>query len=139
MKDWFNNHTRASAAVVSAKNAVLDLCEKKTKKRSIVQTYSALYYDSKIRPVVTERWNKKMRELVTVQNGGGEQGKRLPKCAPLAYRNEVAAELYKLESEEVKAEVEEHCRNGPNANDAEVEESYPEEAERIAKAKAMQQ
>jgi hypothetical protein len=66
-----------------------------------------LYYESKVKPVVMERWNKMLSEATATTTTGDEPAKPLPKTAPIAFCNQVTAKMFKEETEEVKAEVEE--------------------------------
>jgi hypothetical protein len=126
-----------SHSTETAQTACLDFREKKTKKKSACQAYSALYYDSKVKPVVTERWNKILSEATSTMTTGDNPAKALPKSAPIAFCNQVTAEMFKEESDDVKAEVEKF-RNGGGANENDEIKVDADEIERVAKAKAIQ-
>lgn len=82
-----------------------------------------------------EEWEEHVKQLEQTR----EEGKAIPSKPDLAFRNKVIRKLYTLESDEVKAEVEEY-RNDPQA--AMEDEADPDldsaEAERVLKARAIQ-
>jgi hypothetical protein len=99
-------------ATRSTRNLHLD--EGLPRKRSEVQMYMILYYDTRIRQVVVKRWaedrvpSMESRVEVTIPEGEIESHEsftlRDPKI-PITYKNAIAEKLYKAESEVIKAEV----------------------------------
>jgi hypothetical protein len=65
-------------------------------KRSIVQVYSSIYYQKKIKGIVWPAWK-------LIEEKGVAEG--IPYPTYLNYRNEQTARLWEMESEDVKAEV----------------------------------
>jgi hypothetical protein len=125
-----NNHARPTNGEI--RRTLLNLQERKSKKLQVIQAYSKLYYETRVKAVATERWVNRLSKLTA------KEKEKLPENPPLAFRNAVAKELYETESDDVKAAVEEF-RNDPDANgNADEVEDMDEEAERVAKANAYQ-
>lgn len=99
-----------------------------------------MYYETKLKAVVLQEWQEHVEEL---KKNLEEGEKPLPVKPDLAFRNRVIRRLYSLESEEVKAEIEEY-RNDPTAameDDSAVAIDpgmSPEEVERVKKARLIQ-
>lgn len=82
-------------------------------RRSEVQIYMTLYYNTRIRPVVVKRWAD--TGLTNMDFGRSEVPEELvdPKDSlllkdtkiPLGFKNEIALELYNAEAEEIKEVV----------------------------------
>ena len=126
-----------SSRAVNGKK-ILDLREKKPKKRQLCQVYSALYYDSKIKDVVDKRWSEKVSQVPPEKDG--DKAKAAPQRPPLSFINEIVREMFENESDEVRREVEK-LRDDPDAANQKEEMLVvddPEENERIAKALALQ-
>ena len=126
-----------SSRAVNGKK-ILDLREKKPKKRQLCQVYSALYYDSKIKDVVDKRWSEKVSQVLPEKDG--DKAKAAPQRPPLSFINEIVREMFENESDEVRREVEK-LRDDPDAANQKEEMLVvddPEENERIAKALALQ-
>lgn len=142
IKSWFGNHAR-STSKTSGSRDVLDLRERKPKKRTVVQAYQRLYNETKIKPLVTERWNAKHEYEKT--HPPIPPALPLPKYPPVNFRNDIAKELYEAESDEVKAQVEEF-RDNPHATvddseddeDDSVDDIDEVEIRRVHEAKRMQ-
>jgi hypothetical protein len=134
IKDWYGNHTRESCMV--ARRKVLDLTTKKTKKLLPEwQAYSHLFYDVKIKDVVMEEWPAE-RACLLEQKVNGEEIKEAPKEAPLWFRNKLVQAEFKIETDEVRKEVEEYRQvrflgNIPSENSGDAEK-----AKRVAIAAA---
>jgi len=79
---------------------MLDLSTKRSRKLSTWQAYSKLYYESKIKDQVQEKWQAKY-----LSDHPGHDLNSIPP-PPLKFRNEVTKWLYNLEPIDVKNEVE---------------------------------
>lgn len=126
------------SASASTSKAVLDLSEKRTKKRSALQAYSKLYYKTKVRAVVKERWDAKLEE-----EKKNPPAKPSPKNPTIDFRNQVTQEFFDKETPEVREEVEDY-RNNPMADvtddEDEGDDNDLDEAEirRVDAAKKLQ-
>src|SRR5262245_42839065 len=134
IKQWFNNHTRASASS-GGRRKLLKLGGTKKKLRT-TQAYQTLYYQEKIKEVVEKRW-----EIEYKSKPGNESKVKCP-APPLHFRNQITEEMWENESAEVKAKVEEY-RNKSEESDDELGEEADgevdaEELKRRAKAKHLQ-
>jgi len=110
LAQWFNNHTRATSSG-NRRRKLLDLSAKKTKKRQSWQAYSRLYWETKLKEKVQDKWvayKKTMTEKAAAEN---TEPPTFPDGAPLTFRNPVVQRLFAAESAEVKDEVERY-RNG---------------------------
>jgi hypothetical protein len=134
LRQWFNNHTRASASSGSRRK-ILKLTGNKKKLRA-TQVYQTLYYEEKIKPIVKDRWEVEWKSKPEY-----DPKKKIP-APPLRFRNEVTIELWEAESAEVKAIVEEHRNKNDDSNDLVDEEPDDEvdaeEHQRRAKVKRIQ-
>lgn len=141
MKDWFKNHSRASASSGEGRRSLLDLRAKRHRKLSLLQAYSKLYYDSKVKSIVEERWKEEHVDYMR-KNPNLTASARIP---PLKFRNEVTQEMLDDESAEVKREVElEQRRSGQEestepagANTPELDQNE-DEIQRIKKMRQYQ-
>ena len=141
MKDWFKNHSRASASSGEGRRSLLDLRAKRHRKLSLLQAYSKLYYDSKVKLIVEERWKEEHVDYMR-KNPNLTASARIP---PLKFRNEVTQEMLDDESAEVKREVElEQRRSGQEestepagANTPELDQNE-DEIQRIKKMRQYQ-
>jgi hypothetical protein len=119
---------------MGAKPKVLNLDNKKKKKLPEWQAYLHLFYDDKIKDVVTEEWPAERAPLLE-KKSNGEKIKEAPKEAPLWFRNKICQVEFNLETNEVKKEVEDYRQsllgNIPNENSADAEK-----AKRVAIAQA---
>jgi hypothetical protein len=116
----------------------LDLNKKRTRQKSNWQIYSTLYYDTKLKTIITGAWEAKYR----AENPAHDPSKPIP-TPPLAFRNEQTRELYQSESEEVHREVEAKAKEGegggPSAELADVDENLdPAEISHISKLRSYQ-
>src|SRR5262245_57552717 len=118
LRQWFNNHTRASASSGSRRK-ILKLTGNKKKLRA-TQVYQTLYYAGKIKPIVQDRWQVDWKSKPKY-----DPKKKIP-APPLRFRNEVTNELWEAESDEVKALVEEYRNKNEESNDLEEEEGDDE-------------
>src|SRR5258708_26201296 len=76
------------------------------------QAYSQLYYNKKLKAIVDARWEQYIAENPSMK---GVRGQVLKFC------NAVIKELYDLETDEVKADVERRCEKGGFAEDADTD------------------
>jgi phage protein D len=110
IKRTFKNKGNDSAAALRN----LNLQEGIPRKKSEVQMYMILYYDTRIRQTVVKRWAQdrveklESRVKVTTPDNEIESHEsfdlRDPKI-PVSYKHAIAQQLYKVESETIKAEV----------------------------------
>jgi hypothetical protein len=103
---------------------------KKSRKMQATQAYSLLYYESKLKGVVAERWSAHK-----VPDGDKKAVK-----PPLWFCNKITKELFEIETDAVKEEVERYREDGFAEDDIEAsdEEIDEEESKRRAKAKRYQ-
>lgn len=138
IKQWFNNHTRASGAKeTKAKASLLNLGGRKIRKMPLSYTYSALYYEEKIKPVLGEHWAAHLVEKP------GDAIQAINGLPPVWFRNKVAKALYENESAEVQEEVQrQHEKRNPSDEnqdkDVAGEDIDEEEAKRRAENMAYQ-
>lgn len=141
IRAWFGNHARNTSNNAGSKD-ILDLRERKPKKRTVVQAYQRLYNETKIKQVVLERWNAKREEEKA--HPSVPPALPLPKYPPVNFRNDIAKEMYEAESAAVKVEVEEFCNNpyatlddseDSDAGSVDIDE---EEIRRVHEAQRMQ-
>jgi hypothetical protein len=86
-----------------------------SRKLSEVQAYMTLYYDTRIRPTVVERWAEARLPNMDFSGGSPEipEDQIAPEDSsllkdqkiPLCFKTDVARELYEAEEEEIKAAV----------------------------------
>jgi hypothetical protein len=115
VKQWFNNHSRAHGGELTSRAKVLDLTKKKKKKLQITQAYSALYYDSKLKDIIADRWNDHC-----ASQPGCVEGKKVS-LPNIAFRNKVIREAYEEETQEVKDEVEAYRNQSEESSDDDIE------------------
>jgi len=98
----------------------------------MMQAYSKLFYESKLKDVVMERWKEEYLSL------NPKHDSRNPIPHPeLKFRNQVTLDLFEEEPDDVKAQVEaERERSGQE--ESTDEDLEPEEQRRIKTAKQYQ-
>ena len=74
--------------------------------------YSWLYYNKKLKAIVDARWEQYIAENPSIKGVRGQV---------LKFRNAVIKELYDLETDEVKAEVERRCEEGGFTEDEDTD------------------
>jgi len=98
--------------VSGRKNLHLD--EPRARKRSEVQSYMILFYESRIRPTVLARWaSDKIQYLGSKVELNIPESEILPEDShllkdtviPISYKNMIAQELWDAEDEAIKREV----------------------------------
>ena len=137
VKEWFNNHTRETYSAGDKRKQVLNLKVKKPKLLPDWQAYSLLYYDTRVKEVVSDTWPIERARLLE-QKSNGEEVVDAPEAAPLWFRNKTTRSEFNMETEEVKNEVEKYRQS--LLEDIDLEgidpEMDPEEAKRIVEATA---
>jgi hypothetical protein len=110
---------------------VLKLTDKKARKLQVTHVYSTLYYESKLKDIISECWDAHE----------GNNGEKKDMKPPLWFHNKVTKELLEDETDEVKEEVERYQEDelldedgGENPNG----EKDEEESRRRTKAKQYQ-
>jgi hypothetical protein len=78
---------------------MFDFHKKRPRKLPAWQAYSKIYYESKLKPIVQEQWNKKF-----LKDNPHHGSKRIP-AVELKFRNAAIQVLFEAESTEVKEEV----------------------------------
>jgi hypothetical protein len=117
LKQWINNHTRKTSSG-EGKSKLLDLSGKAARRWQPYQAYSRLYYDTKLRPIITNAYIE-YREKVP----DGEQVDSLFK-----FRNRELRAMLENETSEVKAQVDTLCQNSVTIKEeAEVEKMLNED------------
>jgi hypothetical protein len=94
--------------------------------------YSRLYYETKLKTIISERWKT---HLIANPEDASKSG------PPLQFRNKIIRELYDSETPEIKAEVERRREEGEDDEELDVndgEDVGEEEGQRRAKAAAYQ-
>lgn len=103
LKDWFKNHTRASAGVGETKRKLFDWGPKKAKKMPLVQVYSKMFYETRLKDIIQESWNQ---EYLATHPMLSESDKcRIP-VPSLKFRNKMTKTLFAEEPRAVQLEVE---------------------------------
>jgi hypothetical protein len=134
IKDWFNNHTRESYRGESKKD-ILDLAEpKKNRQLSLVQAYSHLYYDTRVKDIVAVEWPKERARIIE-RRANGEDVKEPEETAPVWFRNKMTKVEFLAETEEIQAEVEKYRQAGLN-DEAARDDLDTEQAKAVALATA---
>jgi hypothetical protein len=119
----------------------MDLLGKKapSRKMSLGQAYSALYYEERVKDHIPGRWPAERQRLIE------SKGKDYGATAPVWFRNIVAKELYDDESEDVKEEVKKYRATVISGEVVEEiaavddgQEADDEEKNRLARARAYQ-
>jgi hypothetical protein len=110
-----------------------DLTKRTTRKLSSLQAYSRLYYKKKLKPVVDYSWTRHIDRHPELKTKRGES---------LKHRNRVMRELFKLETGEVKAEVEKRREEGDFPEDSDEDINFDDDdtvdaTERQRRAKAL--
>jgi hypothetical protein len=98
----------------------LNLTKRLSRKLSVTQAYSRLYYEKKLKAIVDARWARHLTENPT-GHGRGEA---------LRLRNAVIKELFDAETEEVKADVKKKREEG-SFSDEDIESDDDGEVEAI--------
>ncbi|KAI0055346.1 hypothetical protein BV25DRAFT_1815718 [Artomyces pyxidatus] len=103
LKQWFNNHSRATSGLAggSSRGRVLNLIGKPKRKRADYQVYQKLYWEEKLKAPIEAAWEKYLEELPDDEEAKSE----------IVFHNQKARELLLKESDEVKARVQK-VRNG---------------------------
>ena len=83
------------------------------------QAYSLLYYDSKLKGVVAERWSA--HEV--------PHGDKKPAKPPLWFCNKITKELFETETDAMKKEVERYREDGSSEDDIEESDDEIDEEE----------
>ena len=108
---WFPNRARSKNGVSGEGSARMNLTAGPPRKKAAVQMYVKLYWKSKIKPEVIKRWAPTPETDLYDEADIGEDQVAwealtpMEKDVPLWFRMEVSRELYKAESDEVKAEI----------------------------------
>ena len=110
---WFTNRTRLKNGVSGedGSSGRLNLTAGPQRKKAAVQMYVKLYWQSKIKQEVINRWAPTPETDLYDEADIGEDQVAwealtpMEKNIPLWFRMKVSRELYKVESDEVKAEV----------------------------------
>ena len=110
---------------------MLDLSAKRSRKLSTWQAYSKLYYESKLKDQIQEKWEAKY-----LSDHPGHDPTSIPP-PPLPFRNEVTKWLYNLEPLDVRNEVEAE-RNREVVDDDDEDDAGAEENGRKKIAKDYQ-
>jgi hypothetical protein len=122
IKNWFKNH-KGSLMNASAigRSRVLDLTGKHTKIRKLsgANAYSKLFFKTKVKPVVEEKW----KAHYLAKNPGQPTGK-IPRW-PIPFQNKILHDLWKAEPEDVRADVRRQF-GLDEAEDSEEEEAVSE-------------
>jgi hypothetical protein len=90
---------------------------KKPKKLAAYQAYSHLFFDEKIKNVLEARW---LAERHLEKDFEEDNPKEKPS---IRFQNKVTRELYELETDDVKEEVEEYRKREADKNDTSEEDS----------------
>lgn len=130
LTQWFNNHTRDTTSG-EGRTKLLDLSGKKTRKLTLLQAYSKLYYDDKVKETVEKEWEQKVNEFNKTR---GPDDKPLSK---LPFIKKVTERFWKNEMDDVIAKVERYREEQINEEDsAQNPAGDDDEAIRVAKAQA---
>jgi hypothetical protein len=111
---------------------VLNLSGKKEQMLAAWQAYSRLYYDDRVKATAEREWE----EVKKTEESRGDQGKALPKEAPLGFRNNVTQRIFTTESQEIKDEVDKYRKDLAAKNGAAEDIEDEDEKTRIEKAQA---
>jgi hypothetical protein len=132
LKDWLKNHSRASASSGEGRRSILDLRTRKTRKLSVQQAYSKLFYESKLKKIVQEHWK-----------AAHPPNEPLPPPT-LKFRNSVMQNLFNDEPQDIKDKVNaERDQSGqeesiePDGDDPELDQDE-DEVRRIKNARQYQ-
>src|SRR5882672_7333995 len=98
LKQWINNHTRKTSSG-EGKSKLLDLSGKAARRWQPYQAYSRLYYDTKLRPIITNAY---------IEYREGIPDGDVP-ASLFAFRNRELRMMLENETSEVKEEVAELC------------------------------
>src|SRR5260370_23124396 len=90
----------------------LTLIKRAKRKIAPPQAYSWLYYNKKLKAIVDARWEQYIAENPSMKGVRGQV---------LKFRNAVIKELYNLETDKVKAEVERRCEEGGFTEDKDTD------------------
>jgi hypothetical protein len=116
LKQWINNHTRKTSSG-EGKSKLLDLSGKAARRWQPYHAYSCLYYDKKLRSIITNAYLEYREGL-----SDSEEADSLFK-----FRNRELRAMLEDETSEVKAEVEALCAKSVTMKEeAEVEEMLTE-------------
>jgi hypothetical protein len=132
LRQWFNNHMRATGSSGKGRRKVLDLSGKSKRQRADWQIYSTLYYKTKLKEPIQEAWAAKWRQE--------KPDEVIPKVS-LAFCNEQIRESYATETAEIIAEVEakraEEVKRKDTV-DAEVDDGLDPEMKKAAQLEGYQ-
>jgi hypothetical protein len=90
----------------------LTLIKRAKRKLAPPQAYLWLYYNKKLKAIIDARWEQYIAENPSMKGARGQA---------LKFRNVVVKELYDLETDEVKAEVEKRCKEGDFTEDEDTQ------------------
>jgi hypothetical protein len=111
LKQWINNHTRKTLSG-EGKLKLLDLSSKGTRRWQPYQAYSRLYYDAKLRPIITNAY---------IEYCKGLPDSEVP-VSLFIFRNRELRAMLENETSKVKEEVAELCEKSLTLKEeAEVE------------------
>lgn len=126
IRNWFKNHKGAltnalTNAPATGRSRVLDLTGKRTKIRKLsgANAYSKLFFKTKIKPVVEERWRTQY-----LAKNPGQQPSKFPRW-PIEFQTEIVQEMWKAEPDDVKADVRRQL-GLDESDESGVEEEAPE-------------
>ena len=109
---WMFNHMRTKHGVSGeGSSASLNLTAGRPKKKAAVQTYVKLYWESKVKQEVINKWAPTPETDLFDEADIGEDQVAweeltpIEKDIPLWFRMKIGRDLYEAESDEVKAEV----------------------------------
>jgi len=110
LRQWINNHTWKTL-LGEGKPKLLDLSGKGARRWQPYQAYSCLYYDAKLRPIITSAY-------IEYREGIHDN----EPISLFAFRNRELRTMLEKETSEVKAEVAELCEKSVTMKEeAEVE------------------
>jgi hypothetical protein len=95
-------------AISAIRNKPLDLTKRPGRKLSSLQAYTRLFYKKKLKAVVDPKWLELIAENPALKRKRGEK---------LRHRNTVIREVFDVETDEVKEEVEKRRKEGIFSDD----------------------
>jgi len=108
--------------------------KKSTRLPALWQAYSTLYYQSKLKPLVDDAYNKYLdglkKDNVVSDDEGNEPAKS--RKSWLEFQNEIAKAEFEKATDEVKAEVAQYCER-LKKKDEPVREPLPGHYQRLVK------
>lgn len=96
-----------------SRRKLLNLTKRTTRKLPSWQAYSRLYYDKKLKVIVDAKWKEHIAENPHLEKKKGEA---------LRHRNATIKEVFEIETDSVKAEVEKRREEGSFSDDEGIEE-----------------